>query len=68
MTRNENHGLSNCIGSRWCRDCGGTCSQDEALTRDNEPRESWAEYRARILKALEQRRREGYPGLPKEVR
>lgn len=28
MTRHENHGLSNCLGSIYCVDCGGVCSQD----------------------------------------
>lgn len=51
MKRNDNHGLSNCLGSIWCADCGGACSQDEQLTRDVEPRESWADYRAKMLKA-----------------
>ena len=27
--RNENHGLSGCVGSPYCVDCGGLCSCDD---------------------------------------
>lgn len=38
MTRaNENHGLSNCVGSPLCIDCGGVCSTDDSDRRTYRP-------------------------------